>query len=58
MFSFLNNIGVAEIILIAVVLLVIFGGKKSKEISRNLGKSAKELKEVNKEAEGVKEVTN
>jgi len=58
MFSFLKNIGLPEIILIAVVLLVIFGSKKSKEISRDLGKSAKELKKVKKEAEEVKEVTN
>lgn len=58
MFSFLKNIGWPEIILIAVVLLIFFGGKKSKEISRDLGKSAKEFKKIKKEAESIKEVTN
>lgn len=58
MFNFLNNIGLPEIILIAVVLFLFFGSKKSKEISRDLGKSAKEFKRVKKEAEEIKEVTN
>ena len=58
MFSFLNNIGWPEVILIAIVLFLLFGGKKSKEISRDLGKSAKEFKKVKKDAESIKEVTN
>ena len=58
MFSFLNNIGWPEIILIAIVLYLLFGNKKSKEISRDLGKSAKEFKNVKKEAEEIKGVNN
>lgn len=58
MFSFIRNIGIPEIILIAVVLFLIFGSKKSKEISRDLGKSAKEMKKLKREAEEIKEVTN
>lgn len=58
MFNFIRNIGIPEIILIAVVLFLLFGSKKSKEISRDLGKSAKEFKKIKKEAEDVKGVTN
>ncbi len=58
MFSFLKNIGLPEIILIAIVVFLLFGSKKAKEISHDLGKSAKEFKKVKKEAESIKEVTN
>lgn len=58
MFSFLKNIGWPEIILIAIVLLIFFGSRKSKEISHELGKSVKEFKDTKKEAENAKEVTN
>ena len=58
MFSFLKNIGLPEIILIAIVVFLLFGSKKSKDISHDLGKSVKEFKKVKKEAESIKEVTN
>jgi sec-independent protein translocase protein TatA len=49
MFNFVKNIGLPEIILIAVILILLFGGKKIKELSRGLGESSKELKKVKKE---------
>lgn len=39
-----KGIGTAEIIIIAVVLLVIFGGKKLPELGRGLGDAIKEFK--------------
>lgn len=46
---FLNNIGTTELIIIGVILLVLFGGKKLSELARGIGKSGKELKNVKKE---------
>ena len=39
-----QNIGTTEIIIIAVVLMVLFGAKKLPEFARGLGESGKELK--------------
>ena len=44
-------IGVPEIILIAIVVLLIFGGKKIPELMRGLGKGMKEFKDAQKEGE-------
>lgn len=44
-----KNIGTVEIIVIAVVLLILFGGKKLPELARGLGESGKELKKAQKE---------
>lgn len=44
-----KNIGTVEIIIIAVVLLVLFGGKKLPELAKGLGESGKELKKAKKE---------
>ena len=44
-----QNIGTVEIIIIALVLLVLFGGKKLPELARGLGTSGKELKKAQKE---------
>jgi len=52
MFDFVKNIGLTEIIVIAVILILLFGSKKIKELSRGLGESSKELKRVKKEFEG------
>lgn len=40
----LNNIGTPEIIIIAIVLLVLFGGKKLPELSKGIGDSIREFK--------------
>lgn len=42
---FLGNIGVTEIILIALVVLLFFGGKKIPELMKGLGKGVKSFKE-------------
>jgi len=44
-----QNIGIVEIIIIALVLLVLFGGKKLPKLLQGLKTSNKELKEDQKE---------
>lgn len=46
-----KNLGTTEIIIIAVVLLILFGGKKLPELARGLGQSGKELKKAKTELE-------
>ena len=47
----LFGIGMQEIIVIALVVLLLFGGKKIPELMRGLGKGVKEFKTGMKEAE-------
>ena len=49
---FLGNIGTGEIILIALVVLLLWGGKKIPELMRGLGKGVKSFKQGMKEVEG------
>ncbi|GEQ84867.1 hypothetical protein ULMS_03750 [Patiriisocius marinistellae] len=44
-------IGWPQIVLIAVVILLIFGGKKIPELMRGLGSGIKEFKDASKEEE-------
>ena len=44
-----SNIGSGEIIVVLLVLLFLFGGKKLPELARGLGESGKELKKAKKE---------
>ena len=44
-----RNIGTVEIIVVAVILLILFGGKKLPELARGIGESGKELKRAQKE---------
>ncbi len=44
-----ENISGGEILIIALVLLFLFGGKKLPELARGLGESGKELKKAKKE---------
>lgn len=46
--SFLQNIGTTEIIVIAVVVLLLFGGKKIPEFVRGMAQAVKELKKDSK----------
>lgn len=39
-----NGIGATEIIIIAVVILIIFGGKKLPEFAKGLGEAIRELR--------------
>jgi len=47
--GFFDNLGSTEIIIIAVVLMVLFGGKKLNEWARGIGGAGKELKKAKKE---------
>lgn len=60
---FIGNLGTGEVIIIALVVLLLFGGKKIPELMRGLGKGVKSFKdgmhdlenEINKEPEPKKE---
>lgn len=41
-----RNIGTTELIIIAVVLLIIFGGKKLPELGKGIGDAIKEFKKA------------
>jgi sec-independent protein translocase protein TatA len=49
---FLQNLGATEIIILAFVILLLFGGKKIPELMKGLGKGIKNFKE------GVKGIEN
>jgi len=51
----LLDLGTPELVLILLIVLVLFGGKKLPELSRSLGTSVRELKSGVNEAKGVKE---
>ncbi|MDR1331792.1 MAG: twin-arginine translocase TatA/TatE family subunit [Tannerella sp.] len=42
---FLGNLGTSEIIIIAIIILLLFGGKKIPELMRGIGKGVKNFKE-------------
>lgn len=42
---FLGNLGTGEIIIIAIVVLLLFGGKKIPELMKGLGKGVKNFKD-------------
>ena len=44
-----SSIGTTEIIIIALVLLVLFGSKLLPKVGKNLGESEKEIKKASKE---------
>ena len=45
----MTNIGTTELLLIAVVLLFLFGGKKLPELAKGVGQSIKEVRTAVKE---------
>ena len=53
---FLQNLGAGEIIIIALVILLLFGGKKIPELMKGLGKGVKSFKEGMEDVE--KEIGN
>ena len=55
-FLFLGNLATGEIIIIALVVLLLFGGKKIPELMRGLGKGVKSFKDGMKDIE--KEITD
>jgi sec-independent protein translocase protein TatA len=46
----LHGIGTTEIVVIAFVLMVLFGGKKLPELARGMGDSIKEFRKATREA--------
>lgn len=56
---FLQNLGAGEIVIIALVVLLLFGGKKIPELMHGIGKGVKSFKnglnEVEKEIESIEE---
>ena len=59
---FLQNLGAGEIIIIALVILLLFGGKKIPELMRGMGKGVKSFKEgmadVEKEIKDIEDEIN
>jgi len=55
----LGNIGTGEIVIIALVVLLLFGGKKIPELMKGLGKGYKSFKDgmsgIEKELDEIKE---
>lgn len=44
-----RNIGTSELIIIALILVLLFGGKKIPEFMRGVGEAIKEFKQASKE---------
>lgn len=42
---FLQNLGMGEIVIIALIILLLFGGKKIPELMKGLGKGVKSFKD-------------
>ena len=42
---FLGNLGMGEIVIIAIIVLLLFGGKKIPELMKGIGKGIKNFKE-------------
>jgi len=45
----LSGVGTPEVVVVGVILLVLFGGKKLPELARGMGSSIKEFREAAKE---------
>lgn len=52
LFIIAGFIGPQEVIIIAIIVLLLFGGKKIPELMKGLGKGMKEFKNANKEEDG------
>ncbi len=44
-----KNIGTTEIIIIAVIVILLFGGKKIPELMRGIGEAVKEFRKARKD---------
>ena len=60
MLNFIGGLGASEILLIALVVLLFFGGKKIPELMKGLGKGVRSfndgMKEVENEVKEIKEI--
>lgn len=50
-----NNIGSTEIIVVAVLILIFFGGKKLPEMAKGIGEAISEFKKSSKDDDDGKE---
>ena len=57
MVSLLKNIGLTEIIIAAMILIALFGGKNITDRCSGRGQSTKDLKKIKKEITGEPEKT-
>jgi len=48
------NLGLPEIILIGLVLIIMFGGKRMTDMAKSAGEAGKELKKIKKEFSSAK----
>ncbi len=56
---FLGNFGAGELLVIALVILLLFGGKKIPELMKGLGKGVKSFKDgMNEIEKDIKDVDN
>ena len=56
---FLSNVGTGEILIISLIVLLLFGGKKIPELMRGLGKGVKSFKDGMSDVEKeVKDIDN
>lgn len=53
-----NNIGTAEILIVILILILLFGSSKITDLARGLGEATNEIKKVKKEIEDAKEEIN
>ncbi|MEI6524012.1 MAG: twin-arginine translocase TatA/TatE family subunit [Bacteroidia bacterium] len=56
--GFLGGLGGGEILIIALVLLLMFGGKKIPELMKGLGKGMKEFKDASTGKDSGNEIQN
>jgi len=56
--GFLGGLGGGEILIIALVLLLMFGGKKIPELMKGLGKGIKEFKDASTSKDSGTEIQN
>lgn len=57
-FADILGLGIPELVIILVILLVIFGGKKLPELARSIGSSVKELRDGVSESSQANNDTN
>lgn len=47
--EFIRNIGWPELLIIAILVIIFFGSRKMREVSRGMGESVKEVKKIKKD---------